>query len=267
MRPSTLFAISAAALLAATAAAAADNTPWSGWHVGVNLGGAWGDTSRSMAATPGSGTVVIPPEDAAQVGQVGGFSGSPGGVTFGGEGGYDWLFPQGGKANPDHLLVGLETDIDYTDLRQSRYSVFQSVLSADPTNPSPAPGSVAITQKTQNSWLWTLRPRFGYNTGSWLIYATGGLALGGVELQSDYSDNISPGHFLSLRQNSTEVGWTAGAGVGYAMASNWALKAEYLYTDLGSISQAGALQDGYGSIVARTGVRTNIMRIGLDYRF
>jgi outer membrane immunogenic protein len=68
---------------------------------------------------------------------------------------------------------------------------------------------------------------------------------------------------------SRELGeWTVGAGVEYGLVSGWSLKAEYLYSDLGS----AAVLMGPGTILNTT-VGTNhtmtdqIARIGFNFRF
>ena len=188
MKTPTLFATCLIALAGAATAASAQqaSTPWTGWYLGMNLGGAWGDTSHSLEGVPGSGPVVMPLADVNQISQVGGASSNPGGVTFGGEGGYNWLFKyQAGNTNPDYILVGIETDFDFIDLKQSRSGSFQSALAINPLITPPMPATATVTQSTKTDWMWTLRPRLGYNTGSWLFYGTVGMALpmlGGMAL-------------------------------------------------------------------------------------
>jgi len=63
--------------------------------------------------------------------------------------------------------------------------------------------------------------------------------------------------------NKTKVGWTLGAGVEYAMWSNWSVKVEYLYADLGK-SSCGAATCGIDTDVT---FKTSIVRAGVNYRF
>jgi outer membrane immunogenic protein len=62
------------------------------------------------------------------------------------------------------------------------------------------------------------------------------------------------------RNDSTEVGWTLGAGVEAALWGPVSAKIEYLYVDLGGPSVPGP---GGG----RADLQTNIVRAGLNYRF
>ena len=78
-------------------------------------------------------------------------------------------------------------------------------------------------------------------------YITAGAAFASVE-------NSVPGASTS----ETRIGWTAGLGLEYMMWSNWSLKFEYLYADLGRTdAPAGTSAD----------VNVNIVRAGLNYRF
>jgi opacity protein-like surface antigen len=62
-------------------------------------------------------------------------------------------------------------------------------------------------------------------TGTWLPYVTGGVAFGSVHGW----DALTP-----AAGTATRTGWTAGAGLAYMVAPNWAVKFEYLHVDLGS---------------------------------
>jgi len=62
--------------------------------------------------------------------------------------------------------------------------------------------------------------------------------------------------------SSTQVGWTAGAGVEYAFTPNWTAKVEYLYVDLGNLSCN--LNCASGTSVTLT---ENIVRAGINYKF
>ncbi len=73
------------------------------------------------------------------------------------------------------------------------------------------------------NWLGSARLRAGVDLGRILIYGTGGLAVGGVEVNG-------PGVAVS----NTQVGWTAGGGADVAISDNMFLRGEYQYVDLGS---------------------------------
>jgi outer membrane immunogenic protein len=111
------------------------------------------------------------------------------------------------------------------------------------------------TCESKNSWLGTARARLGYAGGSnWLVYATGGAAVGDVKASNS----------LVGTATANKIGWTAGVGAEYAMWSNWTVKAEYLYVDLGSttcdISCAAFVGD-------KVTFKANLLRAGVNYRF
>ena len=96
-------------------------------------------------------------------------------------------------------------------------------------------------------WFGTIRPRIGYlPQNNLMIYATGGLAYGGVKSSGGYSWREhgfwwgGPGdHFFDRSggfDNSSSdirVGWTMGGGAEYALSQHFSLKVEYLFVDLG----------------------------------
>ena len=69
--------------------------------------------------------------------------------------------------------------------------------------------------------------------------------------------------------DTTRLGWTAGAGVEWALNQNWSVKTEYLYVDLGSVSYRNLTN----SLFTNTGITLshnlteNIGRLGINYRF
>src|SRR5690606_32456425 len=87
-----------------------------------------------------------------------------------------------------------------------------------------------------------LKARLGYAVDNFLPYVTGGLAVARTKhvlgCDQDLVDQTlgcqaNEGSF-ETSQSDTTVGWTVGAGAEYAFDQNWSLKAEYLYTDIGT---------------------------------
>jgi outer membrane immunogenic protein len=113
-------------------------------------------------------------------------------------------------------------------------------------------------------WFGTARSRLGYLVApTMLLYATAGLAYG--QVKSDYLLNIQGVAPASVHFKDAKAGWTAGAGVEFAWASNWSSKLEYLYMDLGtnevSLSAAGV------TLAVNRRFADHIVRFGLNYRF
>jgi outer membrane immunogenic protein len=151
----------------------------------------------------------------------------PKGALFGGTFGYNF---QTGT-----WVWGAEGDIDFSTMK----------------------GSVACgagTCETKNSWLGTARARLGYGGWTnWLPYVTGGLGVGNVKASNSLASDAS----------KTMLGWTAGAGLEYAMFSSWSVKLEYLYVDLGKFDCGISC----GAVTDDVSFKANIVRAGLNYRF
>jgi len=95
----------------------------------------------------------------------------------------------------------------------------------------------SIQQAFRQTWLATAGGRIGYSIGNWLPYVTGGAAFGDVTYEARLH-NVSPdGPFLSGdRKDDTNVGWFVGGGMQYAFGAHWAIRAQYEFIDLGSVS-------------------------------
>ena len=108
------------------------------------------------------------------------------------------------------LVLGIEGDFDWTGLKGS------GTDSADNT----------INTNTQ--WTSTVTGRVGGAFDRLLVYAKGGVAFANDE--SSLNDTSGGTASTSM----TRTGWTAGAGIEYALAQNWTAKIEYDYLGFGS---------------------------------
>ena len=107
------------------------------------------------------------------------------------------------KQLPNHVVLGVEADASFT-----------SPLDAPRLDPAPF--------NTTIDYVGTLRGRLGYAFGRWLPYMTGGFAWGHSHVDiNDGGGSIvaSPGQYQS--------GWTAGAGIEFAVSGNWSARLEY----------------------------------------
>jgi outer membrane immunogenic protein len=243
---------------------------WSGFYIGGNVGYSWG-----RAATDGSQTGTQSVSEFAAITNTL-FPGFPvvttlpttplsgranvNGVIGGGQAGYNW---QRGT-----WLFGLETDIQGSGERGS--SDVCAVTAGCPT------GTGLFTANYKLDWFGTARGRIGIlPTDRILLYATGGLAYGGVSATTPA---------IPLSWGSTRAGWTVGAGAEAAIDHHWSIKLEYLYMDLGDVGDgsttATTVVTQPGVPVRRTTVTTttftsafgtrftdNILRVGVNYRF
>lgn len=143
----------------------------------------------------------------------------------------------GANFQTDAWVFGVETDIDWTGITGST------------GNCSGAPGANC---QTSNDWLGTTRARVGYAADRVLFYGTGGAAYGNVQA-----------NFAGVTSSSTEVGWTAGAGVEAAFADNWTARIEYLYVDLSNASCGSAC----GGAPVSVSFTQSLVRAGVDFKF
>jgi len=150
------------------------------------------------------------------------------GGVIGGTVGYNY---QVGQA-----VFGVEGDVDWSDINGSTTNL------------------CALGCNTNNTWLATARGRLGYAADRFMPYITGGAAFGDIRA-------TTPGF---AGASTTNVGWTVGAGLEFAVAPRWSVKAEYLYVDLGS------LNCGLGCGAAaldNVSFHTNLVRAGVNFRF
>jgi outer membrane immunogenic protein len=113
-----------------------------------------------------------------------------------------------------------------------------------------------FTCEVKADWFATARGRIGYaGWNNFLPYITGGAAFAGLK-----ASNTAVGG----ESSKTQVGWTVGAGVEYALYSAWSVKLEYLYADLGKFD-CSTCSAGPGT--DNVTFKTNIVRAGVNYRF
>jgi outer membrane immunogenic protein len=219
---------------------------WTGFYVGANAGYAWG---RANTATVSPGLPFsAPPADA-----IYSAAESPNVNTRGFTGGVQAGYNQ----QMNNIVWGIETDFNAFGLRGS----------AD-TTVTP-PGNVQVLSHTdvKTDWLWTLRPRVGFASGPWLVYATGGLAVTQIKYsQTNTYVGLVPSEVGSM--STTKAGWTAGAGAEMMLTHNWSVKAEYLYVSFGTNSTTVVNPINVATNFSHaTDLKASIARLGLNYKF
>lgn len=222
---------------------------WAGFYVGLNGGGGHALGNHTLAGGNAVSSAVI---DAGFVPSSLNTSGIGG--TFGGQIGYNYMF--------NALLVGAEADFGWTNFG-----------GADGQSITIGPANLATNAQSNLRWLGTVRGRLGYTIApTTLIYVTGGLAFGRVtgETSVVLTAPAPFGAAAVLDTSATKTGWTVGAGLEQVLgASNWSVKAEYLYVDLGSIggNLAADVNGTPVSFDASQRSQYHIARIGVNYRF
>ena len=305
-RLTSLFAVTALALCASGFAFAADMavkapplTPapiysWTGFYGGLNLGVSFGSASADVNYFAPS---TIPPTVCGPAGFALCITGSDtvhmNGPIGGLQAGYNW---QSGN-----YLLGLEADFQGTG--QSGTRDFATSFNNSTGFFSVDQGTAAISLKEQMPWMGTVRGRIGFVANPWLVYLTGGLAYGRIEVDS--SASASAGLRPLIRGGTptcnglntagtcpvwgfggsgvTQIGWAVGAGTELALGGNWTAKFEYLFVDLGSFNTTFTGLPGCFGVVAGGGaacnsevagtatihsrITDNIVRVGLNYQF
>ncbi|QGM45621.1 outer membrane protein [Methylocystis heyeri] len=247
---------------------------WTGLYIGADFGYTW-SPSRSINAVSAN----IYDKSFAGWGAASALSASGvvnsnlDGFFTGGGIGYNWQFA-------DRWVARIEADLQGYGVRGGG-GLANYV-------PAPTPAFFAVTGAKLNrnlEYFGTVRGALGYTVlPNLLVYATGGLAYGGINESATFGQNLVPSLFPSDTAKGASfenrAGWTAGVGVEYALTRNLSAKLEYLYYDLGSmgltnanispISFQGALM-GAQRVADATSVSTrfdgHVVRAGLNYRF
>jgi outer membrane immunogenic protein len=201
--------------------------------------------------------VFAAPASAQTLRVTGANSATASGFTGGAQAGYSW---QNGP-----LVYGFETD-------------FSAVRLNGVTNDRPScTGFVcqflvpppAATTSSSIDWYGTVRGRLGFAAGPALVYATGGLAYGKVDLSSSFD---VAGLSVISQTSSTKTGWVAGGGIEYLIQPNLALNLGYQYVDLGTVSLPSlptntACCTGYLMQDAKYHAQFQAVTLGLSWKF
>ena len=191
---------------------------WTGFYVGVNGGYGWGNQDPF--------NIITNRFDSFSTGLSGG--------AFGGT--------LGAQIQAGHVVMGLEADLDWANLKGS-------------TVASPTIGGVAlplVNATTNIDWESTVRARVGYANDNWLFYGTGGLALLGAKTSlTPVAGGTCGTILLGCSGSNRQAGLVLGGGLEYGFTPNLSAKLEYLYITAASLE------------VSRHGE----IRGGLNYRF
>lgn len=148
-------------------------------------------------------------------------------------------------------VVGIEGDWDAINHQG------QAFTTAPGLNPADVGG-------TQELWESTLRGRLGFAASDkTLLYVTGGAAWMRVA-SFQFVNGFQPTTWNE--QTDTQLGWTVGAGLEYAVTNNVVLRAEYLYVNIpGYNTFTGATVAGPPAPL-RTSLTENIIRGGISFK-
>jgi outer membrane immunogenic protein len=224
---------------------------WTGAHVGVNAGFGFGGSDQVTIGNNTSPDIQKALNDGAIPKTI---TLRREGFIGGGQAGYDW------QVN-SLLVIGVEGDLDGADIGGSNSVTV-------PPSVSGLQQDVTTTVKQRMDFFGTVRGRAGIVVApSVLLYGTGGFAF------DDESDSFSAieakfPHETAIGSRSVfETGWVAGAGVEWAFAQNWSVKAEYLHYDLGTDNVKVVPGTPPGFALATFHKDGEIVRAGLNYHF
>jgi outer membrane immunogenic protein len=215
---------------------------WTGFYAGLNAG--YGSADMSSTFTSNAPGFTAPSLSANGNGFIGGA-----------QVGYNWQNAR--------FIAGLEADLTYSGIRGKNSGLSTSTIN-----------TTTIDQKIP--WFGTARGRLGFlATDKFLIFATGGLAVGETKATSSSVSNLVGaicGVTVSCAFSSvshTSATWTVGGGFEYAFSPQMTWKVEYLYFNFGSESVTAPISLAIGGFVtAKSNFQaTNIFRTGLNWRW
>ncbi len=173
---------------------------------------------------------------------TGAYAGAHGGFGWSTSGGLDAKGGFGGgqigyNIQTGTLVLGVEGDIAGGDISQTvNGTVF----------------GIPFTTAFTNDALASIRGRAGLAYNTWLFYGT----VGGGWGYSKISGNIGTVPFSS---DAWLSGWSAGAGMEWALGPNWSAKFEYLHYGLGTANSFGTVPSGK--------IDVDTLKIGINYLF
>jgi outer membrane immunogenic protein len=222
---------------------------WTGCYLGANVGGQYGSdkitTTTSVNNFPGGGAAFLDGRTPVTI--------NPQGVIGGVQGGCNVQFAS--------FVIGFEGDADWLYGRQSRTITVGAG--------APIAAGDFLTNEVKATFLTTARVRAGVALDRVLLFVTGGAAFGTIKT-SDTLGTFGGTRVSTTSATTNRTGWTAGAGLEYAMTQNWLFKAEYLYVDLGSFDAAIACVLAcidVNDTTAHHKYTDHIGRIGINYKF
>ncbi|MES0174929.1 outer membrane protein [Mesorhizobium sp. M0006] len=137
----------------------------------------------------------------------------------------------------DQAVLGAEAELNYSAVDGTAVS------------------GLGSTFRTDIKWFGSVNAKAGFAMDRVLVYGVGGVAFAGIE-----TSQVAGASFAGTRTN---IGWTLGAGVDYALTDKFIVGAQYRYYDFGSehYDVAEPFND------RDQDVKMNAVGINLSYKF
>lgn len=167
------------------------------------------------------------------------------------------------------MVVGIEGDVTAGDFKAK-----------GPETLTVSQTQIFAMNRDDVDLIATVKGRIGYAIDRTLLYATGGLAIrDGETTRTQYATSTFDVPFSSRptyvdKVHDTPLGYAVGAGIQYAFADHWSVKAEYNYLQFDDVTATYphglAVVEDANSFQAR---RTNfseqfhLAKVGVNYQF
>lgn len=229
---------------------------WTGFYIGASVGGAWLHDTATLSLPPGPPQLFAPHVAAGAIPANYQVDDSRLIASF--QVGYNWQLSS-------LWVAGLEADISGPRVGGTQ-NIATNLLVFGP---------FALQYQTNVDYIGTVRGRFGaLVTPTLLAYGTGGFAYGRVS--RSFTEIANPGNIVQSTggTQNTDIGWTVGAGLEYALTSHFTVRGEYLFVQLrGDTFTTPSINANCGTPNACSFTLTSndptiqIARFGLNYKF
>lgn len=248
------FAAEPVALPADGSTADVQGVDWSGFHLGILGGYAGHSTSTRLQSVEG----FLLEADVANGTLPTTVSGSVGGALLGLGAGFDQQFGR--------FVLGLAGDVAWANAAGA--AEFRAIDPGTPFAPIFAGQETVTTFSSRLENLATARIRAGVAADKALFYVTAGLAAGSVANKFQLAVPGLGQSYGPWSDSGLLWGYTAGAGVEYAVTETVTAKLEYLYYDL-SDRDVRATHAAFPGQQITYGFLNNgsVVRAGLNFKF
>ncbi|SIR32298.1 outer membrane immunogenic protein [Rhizobium sp. RU20A] len=142
------------------------------------------------------------------------------------------------------FVYGVEGDFERTNIKGTFIDRIENIGRGDDTY----------------DWQASLRARMGISMDRFMVYGTGGVAVARIE--NKYT--LVP-FGISENFKDTHTGWTAGAGVDYAITDNLIAGLEYRFTKFEKFSNVSTV--AFPGLTGTQEPTSNALRFSLSYKF